>query len=272
MVIEAGGIVIDMQLMFLEQFENIKMYEVEKKPNFFMLSASILPSFEFKKFKEKTTYYEVYDTNLGTLQLQFSKEENIGAILYQENKVTIFPFLSCFEVEYLLSQYAFVYWIKKYTKSLFIHASSIVYQDAGILFCAKSGTGKSTQRMLWEKYGNAICLNDDKNILRQINGQMYLMPNPWGGKHFVTTNIRAELKAIVFLYQSKENIITPLKKEEAFLLILKQTQLPSPDTVESWNECIDLLCRNPLLHFGCNMEEEAFLCLKDELMKRGIIR
>ncbi|WP_370839368.1 hypothetical protein [Intestinibacter bartlettii] len=41
-------------------------------------------------------------------------------------------------------------------------AHSLIGKDKGILFSAPSGTGKSTQADLWEKYENAEIINGDR--------------------------------------------------------------------------------------------------------------
>lgn len=270
MIIEAGGLIINIELKRNSEFLNLEEYKTDKKPEFFLNSCTELPAFNSKELIAETEYYDMYKTELGDLQVQKYGDTCVGSILYQDKTVTIYPIDDSFSIEYLLSQYGFVYWIKKYTNSLFVHGSSVVKDGAGILFLAKSGTGKSTQRKLWEKYGNAICLNDDKNILSFVDDEIYLFPNPWSGKHFIGHKISAPLKAIIFLSQNITNVIHEVSKLNGFLNLLKQVQLPSIDTESNWNKFMDTIARYTCLEYKCTMDESAYYILYTELLERGV--
>lgn len=258
MVIVAGGLIIDCRFKFEDNFINLSNYKTDDNPEFLLESSFENLEFEYKNLEFETEYYYIFDTNLGKYQVQ---KGDIGAVLYQDKKVIIYPFIKEFNAEYLLSQYAFVYWIRKYTKSLFIHSSSIKYNDYGFLLCAKSGTGKSTHRRLWEANGG-LCINDDKNVVSLIDDKLYILPNPWSGKHFCDNNEKVELKAIVFLSQSANNEAEDLDSIKAMTLLLGQTQLPSKETKEVWNILFDKLLELRLIKYGCNMEKSAFEILK----------
>lgn len=270
MVIKGGGIVIDLDLKHLDQFKTIEDYETSCQPTYFLKRLDQEPVFKEQVLEIKTEFYHLYQADLGKLQVQYLNNEMIGKILYQQDHVYLFSLKDNFETEYLLSQYAFVYWIRNNTNGLYIHCSSIRYENSGILFCAKSGTGKSTQRRLWERFGQAICINDDKNVLSNCDGMMQILPNPWSGKHFKNRNLITPVRAIVFLAQAKENKVEDLDKMQAFHLILNQIQLPSKSTKNQWNDNIDLLLSLPTVRLSCNMEEEAFIILEKELRKRGV--
>lgn len=270
MVIEAGGIRINLELKHLASFQNIEVFRTKKQPEYFLSTVEQLPSFSKKQQIEKTLYFIKYETELGILQEQYIASRWIGSILYAEEKAFLYLKYDCFEVEYLLSQYVFVAWIKKLKNNLFIHSSSVNYQNSGILFCAKSGVGKSTQRKLWEEFGQAVCINDDKNVLCITDGKITILPNPWSGKHFVSTNQSAPLKAIIFLKQGKTNKVIELSNEDAFPLLLSQIDLPKYEIKEEWGKLIDSLLELPLYLFECNMESEAFYTLEKQLRNRGV--
>ena len=137
----------------------------------------------------------------------------------------------------------------------------------GIIFSAKSGTGKSTHRRLWEKYGMAICINDDKNIITLEDNTLYITPNPWCGKHMVQNNIKCPLNAIVFLFQSKTNVIVEITKTKAFKLLLGQIMTPNDTNMDKWNKIIDKMLELPIYYYGCNMEEDAYEIIKERIMK-----
>ncbi|MDE5856152.1 MAG: hypothetical protein K2H06_03800, partial [Anaeroplasmataceae bacterium] len=186
-------------------------------------------------------------------------------IVYQNEKIDLYLKRQDFATEYLLSQYALLYILNQKKESLFIHSSSIVYHSKGILFSAKSGTGKSTHARLWRTYTNAEALNDDKNIIVLENDQLTLYSNPWSGKHQIHQNIVAPLSCIVFLYQSKTNVIKKLEAREAMRLLLGQIEPPKKDSIEAWNKIVDKILELPTYYYGCNMEEEAVITLKKRL-------
>ena len=260
MKIEASTLLINLKLKHENEFLNLKNYETSKDCEYLLETKEILPTFEEKTLDFKTTYYDMYKTNLGMLQVQKGVNNNIGYILYNDKKCYLYLVEDSFNTEYLLSQYVFVYWIRKYTNSLFIHSSSVSYNDLGILFCAKSGTGKSTQRRLWERHG-ALCINDDKNVISLIDGKLYINTNPWCGKHFVSFNKKVELTNIVYLYQNKENKPQSIDEFSQMKFLLGQIQLPSKEFKDSWNKIIDMMLQLNNVSYGCNMELSAFTTL-----------
>lgn len=270
MIIEAGGIYIDLELKHIASFQNIELFQTKQQPDYFLSTIERLPSFSKKIQIEKTLYFIKYETELGILQEQYIANRWVGSILYSKEKAFLYLEYDSFEVEYLLSQYAFVAWIKEHSHRLFIHSSSVSYQNSGILFCAKSGVGKSTQRKLWEEFGQAVCINDDKNVLCITDGKITILPNPWSGKHFVSTNQSAPLKAIIFLKQGKTNKVIELSNEDAFPLLLSQIDLPKYEIKEEWSKLIDSLLELPLYLYECNMEAEAFYTLEKQLRNRGV--
>ena len=80
---------------------------------------------------------------------------------------------------------------------------------AAYLFTAPSGTGKSTHTRLWrEVFGDRVwMINDDKPMLRISENLVTAYGTPWNGKHHISRNASAPLKAIVQLNRGKENII-----------------------------------------------------------------
>lgn len=272
MVINAAGLVIDLDLKHLTSFKNIDAYKTFEKPNYFLKTVNEFPSFSKKEEIESTIYYKKYRTNLGILQQQYAADKWIGSILYNKNQAFIYLNYDFFEIEYLLSQYAFVYWIKQYTDSLFVHGSSINYQHNGILFCAKSGVGKSTQRRLWEMYGKAVCINDDKNVLCLNEKNISILPNPWSGKHFVNSNQTVFLKTIIFLRRGKENRVSKISASDAFPLLLAQMDLPDYDGKDKWGKIMDQLLELPLFLYECNMDADAFYVLESKLSDGGVFK
>lgn len=88
-----------------------------------------------------------------------------------------------------------------------IHASSISKDGRSIAFVGVSGTGKSTHSRLWiENVDGAELLNDDEPFVRILkSGEILLYGAPWSGSAKCFKNKSYPLKAIVHLFQAKEN-------------------------------------------------------------------
>lgn len=272
MVISIAGINIDINLIYEKEFKSLSNYKVELKPQFYINSTFDDFNIELNDPIMKTEFFDKYLIDNKIIQKQ--KDINgkyFAYIVYDKNIVNIYNDKNNkFNDEYLLSQYAIFHLVCENTDSLLFHSSSIKYNNIGVAFSAKSGTGKSTHRRLWQKYGNIIPINDDKNIITLRDDKLYISPNPWCGKHFVENNIVSTLDVIVFLYQNKVNEFTPISKARAFKLLLGQIVIPNDSNKDKWNKIVDKLLELPILYYGCNMEYDAYRICKeriDEIVK-----
>lgn len=109
-------------------------------------------------------------------------------------------------------------------QALVLHSSAVELDGKAYLFSAPSGTGKSTHTGLWQTiFGDrAKVFNDDKPILRRIDGVWYAYGSPWSG-HGPNINMKAPLAGICFLKQAPENKIRRLSQPEAIQKIIWQT-------------------------------------------------
>ena len=168
--------------------------------------------------------------------------------------------------EYLLSEYAVLYYILRDLDAILIHSSSILYKDRGILFIAKSGTGKSTQARLWKEHLDVIQVNDDKNIIIKENNGLWIYGNPWSGKSFIDTNIRVKLTDLVFIYQSPENTIREISKKEQFLSLIPQiTNSSFMYNRDKWDMMTNALVNVKGYSMGCTISYDAVEMLKNRL-------
>lgn len=129
-------------------------------------------------------------------------------------------YLECIAVYRKICDYIF-----KYKNGMLLHCSAVAYKDKAYLFCAPSGTGKSTHVAIWSKLlgERAQVINDDKPIIREENGKFYVYGTPWSGKHKKDVNRRVEIGALCFISQAKENSISKAKGFACLPLILNQT-------------------------------------------------
>ena len=141
-----------------------------------------------------------------------------------------------------------------------MHGSAIAKDGRAYLFCAPSGTGKSTHTRLWrERFPDCFMVNDDKPIIRLEDGQFYACGTPWSGKHDLDTNVSVPLKGIVLLARGEENRIERVKPETLIGLLFNQIYRPSDQA--AYLKTIDLvsemLSSCPVYKLYCNMDIEA---------------
>lgn len=152
--------------------------------------------------------------------------------------------------------------------AMVLHSAFIEYKGKSILFTAPSGTGKSTQAALWEKYEKVETINGDRSIVHLKNGKFYSEGLPFCGSSEIHVNKTMPLGAIVFIEQWPTNIVESMKPNIA------ASKLYGEMTVNSWNtqsvlksfDIIEkLITSAPMVRFRCNMEQDAVNTLKNFL-------
>ncbi len=148
-----------------------------------------------------------------------------------------------------------------------MHGAAITYLDGAYMFCAPSGTGKSTHISLWRRYlGSSVdIINGDKPFLSlgtQNDDRIYVHGSPWSGKERWQKNRSAPLRAICFISRSGQNSITTLPPEKCLQMLMRQVYMPqSADAAHATLGLIDRLVRIiPLYHLCCNISEDAVRC------------
>lgn len=158
--------------------------------------------------------------------------------------------------------------------ALILHASFIRWQGKGILFSAPSGTGKSTQAALWEKYMEAEVLNGDRAGIRYTDGGWRAYGLPYAGTSRIFRNSSAPIHAIVVLRQSPENQIRPMRTAEALCTLLPEFSAHRWDSV-FMNSVLDiageLISQIPIYCLECRPDREAVQLLHDTLFGEDIL-
>lgn len=145
--------------------------------------------------------------------------------------------------------------------TVLIHGSSLMADGEAVLFCANSGTGKSTHTRLWrEVFGDKVLMiNDDKPLIRLINGEPYIYGTPWNGKHHIGTNVSAPLRHICFLERGEQNKIYPADCADVYTRLLRFTFRPdSPlETMAMLGTVEKIAGSVRFWDLACNMDPEA---------------
>lgn len=143
----------------------------------------------------------------------------------------------------------------------FFHSSALELDGVGYLFTALSGTGKSTHTRNWRNYfgGRVTMINDDKPIIRKIDGKFYVCGTPWMGKSDIGCNRVAPIKAIYVLQRGEENLAQRVSPGVVLKQLLEATLLPK--TRENMQKLLelfnDLFSNVRLILLTCNKDVDA---------------
>lgn len=145
--------------------------------------------------------------------------------------------------------------------SFVFHSSAVGCTDGGVVFSAKSGTGKSTHTSLWLKeFDDAYIVNDDSPIIRyEKKSRVSLCGTPWAGTTGINTNTIVPLRGIVFLERAPKNSIERISAFQAVRLFLGG--VTSAYNAKMYEKSLDtlngILSVVPAYVLRCNMEPEA---------------
>ncbi len=143
------------------------------------------------------------------------------------------------------------------------------------IFMAPSGTGKSTHSGLWRQLfqDRVWMINDDKPMIRVSESEIRVYGTPWDGKHHLSRNASAPLKAVVLLNRDDDNRIERRSKADAFRALLKQAYVSDkPEILRKITELDkEIAEKTEFYHLFCNMRPEAAR-IAWEGMNKGIPR
>lgn len=156
------------------------------------------------------------------------------------------------------------------------HASAVVVDGKAYLFTADPGIGKSTHTLLWlNQFGNrAYILNDDKPIIRLIDGILYAFGSPWSGKYDISANIGVPIAGIAILERGDKNVISRCSGLKALVSIMKQLNTSKfKDYRTKMMELTDkLVTQVPIWKLECNMDPEAAIVSYEAMSGQKFIK
>lgn len=199
-----------------------------------------------------------YTEDFSTATVFVNELEHPGIVRTVDKVLQLFP------IRMLLMKY----------NTMVLHASRICVKNKGILFTAPSGTGKSTQAMLWKKYENAEIVCNDRTLIRYCSEQYYTYGYPIDGSSPIAENRKLELGAIIVLRQGSKNIVERINALRALKYLIEQTVF---DTWSSYarnqviKEWMDILNQYPIYLLTCKPDKEAVECLKQRMIEDEVI-
>ncbi len=153
----------------------------------------------------------------------------------------------------------------------FFHSSALMLNGEAYLFTASSGTGKSTHTGLWRTLfkDRVVMINDDKPIVRKIDGVFYACGTPWMGKSNIGSNIKAPVRAVYVLQRGDNNSAVKVKPGDVFKQLLQATVVPkSRENMEKLLTLYDeLFTSADLFLLNCNTDTDAARVAYEAVMK-----
>ncbi len=152
-----------------------------------------------------------------------------------------------------------------------MHGSALAVDGKAYLFLAPSGTGKSTHARLWrETLGErVVMINDDKPLIRKIDGVFYACGTPWSGKHDLDTNTAVPLKGLVLLKRGETDSIERAAPAAVLGLLFNQIYRPAKEadylrTIDLVNELLESC---PVWCLHCTPTQNAALTASKILLQ-----
>lgn len=188
-----------------------------------------------------------------------------------------------------------------------LHASCISWQGNGIVFSAPSGTGKSTQAVLWERLEDAEILNGDRILIRNFQNnsteqficaenidstddmrgdlcaeeepnhgslgriEYRVYGSPFAGSSHIYKQKKENLTAIFLLKQFPVNEVKILSSAQNFLRIYGEA-LHCPENMEYTRQLQNmvktLVLQVPVMELRCTPDMEAVNLAKTIIIHR----
>ena len=96
-----------------------------------------------------------------------------------------------------------------------LHSCGVIDRDGrGHLFVGVSGAGKTTTARLWETEASGI-VSDDRVIVREHDGAMWMFGTPWHGEAELSMQGGAPLAGVYLLVQAEANELRRISEAEA---------------------------------------------------------
>lgn len=139
------------------------------------------------------------------------------------------------------------------------HGAVIAQQGCAYMFCAPSGTGKTTHIRLWQSlYPDTLVINGDKPLIREICGKFYAFGTPWAGKEGLQTNVGMPLCGMCILKRGEQNIIKPISADKVMAAVAPHVYFPTDASAAHTLSLLAQLTKQiPVYTLSCNVSAEA---------------
>ncbi len=211
-------------------------------------------------YMEGNTEYRVFrNFYTGEIETAFQDDqENRKLHVLSDDPIDELSLINAIGLEKIMSEHG----------KFILHSSYIQTNKGAVLFTAPSGTGKSTQADLWNRFRGAEIINGDRSGIWKEGTSWMTGGVPWCGTSGIMKNETMPLRAIVLLKQGSVNEICPIRFSVKAARILEQL------TINPWNRqmlqsAMELsfgLCQEvPVIHLSCLPDIGAVELLEREL-------
>lgn len=143
---------------------------------------------------------------------------------------------------------------------ILLHGVAFTYEDTCYIVTARSGTGKSTHIMLWQKYlgsDRVKIINGDKPFIRREGDEFTVYGTPWCGKEGYNINTSSRLGGIIFLDRGSECKAQRLNQAQIIPRLLGQVHIPDEKAKEVLGVCDGIVKNVPCYGLACDISQEA---------------
>jgi len=142
-----------------------------------------------------------------------------------------------------------------------VHGCGVVWKGRTLLFCGRSGAGKSTMARLWRRHAlGARLLSDDRVVLRPGRRGVRAHGTPWHGDGGFASAASAPLGAVFFLRHGRATRLEPLGRAEAAARLFTRSFPPPWDregVARALDACADAAARVPAFELAFRPRKEA---------------
>lgn len=113
--------------------------------------------------------------------------------------------VECYPLDYPLDELLLTNWLAL-GRGIEVHACAVVDRDGrAYLFAGHSGAGKTTMARQWVGAPGVSVLSDDRVVVRNIDGRIWIYGTPWHGDEPLASPARAQLTRVFFLEHAAAN-------------------------------------------------------------------
>ena len=96
-----------------------------------------------------------------------------------------------------------------------VHATGVIHRGQGWVFAGTHGAGKTTIAGLLERRADCAVLNDDRVVVRRVDGVWRVFGTPWAGTILKASPASAPLAGILFISHGEATRATRLEPGRA---------------------------------------------------------